>query len=52
MSIKRFQFLCVNLHFDDISSRNTHFQHDHAAAIRDIFESFVRNCEKVMHPDM
>ena len=32
--------------------RNTRFQHDHAAAIRDRFESFVRNCKKVMHPDV
>ena len=52
MSIKRFRFLCVNLRFDDISSRNTRFQHDRAAAIRDLFKSFVRNCEKVMHPDV
>ena len=52
MSIKRFQFLCENLHFDDISSRNTRFHHDRTAAIRDLFESFVRNCEKVMHPDV
>ena len=43
MSIKRFRFLCANLHFDGISSRNTCIQHDFAA-IRDIFESFVRNC--------
>ena len=42
MSIKRFPFLFANPHFDDISSRNTHFQHDRAAAVRDIFESFVR----------
>ena len=52
MSIKRFCFLCVNLRFDDISSRNTRFQHNCATAIRDLFESFVRNCEKVMHPDV
>ena len=52
MSIKRFQFLCANLHFDNISFRNTHFQHDCAAAIRDLFESFVQNCEKVMHFDL
>ena len=52
MSLKRFQFLCANLRFDDISSRNTLFQHDRTAAIRDLFESFVRNCEKVMHPDV
>ena len=49
MSIKRFQFLCENLHFYDISSRNTRFHHDRTAAIRDLFESFVRNCEKVIH---
>ena len=52
MCIKRFRFLCANLRFDGISSRNTCFQHDRAAAIRDIFESFVLNCEKVMHPDV
>ena len=52
MSLKRFRFLCANLRFDDISSRNTLFQHDRTAAIRDLFESFVRNCEKVMHPDV
>ena len=37
MSIKRFRFLCANLRFDDISSRNTRFQHDRAAVIRDLF---------------
>ena len=52
ISIKRFWFLCANLRFDDIPSRNTCFQHDRAAAIRDLFESFVCNCEKVMHPDV
>ena len=52
MSIKHFRFLCANLHFDDVSSRNARFQYDRAAAIRDLFESFVCNCEKVMHPDM
>ena len=52
MSVKYFRLLCANLPFDDISSRNTRFQHDRAAAIRDLFESFVCNCEKVMHPDM
>ena len=40
--------LCANLRF---ASRNTRFQHDRAPAIRDLFESFVRNCEKVMHLD-
>ena len=52
ISIKRFRFLCTNLRFDDISSRNTRFQHDLAAAIRDLFESFVRNSEKAMHPNV
>ena len=52
MSIKRFQFLCANLLFDDISSRNTRFQHDCAAAIRDLLESFFCNCKKVMHHDV
>ena len=52
MSVKCFRFLCANLPFDDISSRNTRFQHDRAAAIRDLFEYFARNCEKGMHPDM
>ena len=52
MTLKRFRFLCANLRFDDISSTNTLFQHDRTAAIRDLFESFVRNCEKVMHPDV
>ena len=51
MSIKHFRFLCGNLCFDDISSKNTRFQHDRAAAIRDLLKSFVHNCEKVMHPD-
>ena len=52
MSIKFFRLLCANLRFDDISSRNTCFQHGHVAAIRDLFKYFVRNCEKVMHPDL
>ena len=52
ISIKNFRFICANLSFDDISSRNTCFQHDFAAAIRDLFESLVHNWEKVMHPGM
>ena len=52
LSIKRFRFLRANLRFDDISSRNTRFQHDCAAAIRDLFESFVHDCEKLMHPNV
>ena len=43
ISIKNFRFICANLSFDDISSRNTCFQHDFAAAIRDLFESLVHN---------
>ena len=50
VSIKRFRFLCANLRLDDILSRNTRFQHDRDATIRDLSESFVRNCEKVLHP--
>ena len=52
ISIKRFRFLSANLCFDDISSRNTGFQHDLAAAVRDLFEFFVRNSEKAMHPNV
>ena len=52
ISIKRFRFLCANLRSDDVSSRNTRLQHDRTATIRDLFESFVCNSEKVMHPDV
>ena len=52
MSIKLFQFLCANLRFDDISSRNIRFLHGRATAIRDLFKYFDRNCEKAMHPDL
>lgn len=51
MSIKRFRFLCANIRFDDINTREEHFQHDRAAAIRLLFETFMSNCKKVMNPD-
>lgn len=50
MSIKR--FLCSNLRFDDFNTRQELFQHDQAAAVRALFETFFNNCEKAMIPNV
>ena len=43
MSVKHFHFHCANLRFVDINTREERFQHDWAAAVRALFETFVNN---------
>ncbi|XP_023233249.1 uncharacterized protein LOC111632961 [Centruroides sculpturatus] len=46
MSEKRFNFLIRALRFDDKTTRNDCHNTDKLAAVRDIFEKFVTNCQK------
>ena len=46
MSIKSFYFLLRHLRFDDMNTRTERATHDNMAAMRNIFESFVTNCQK------
>lgn len=46
MSLKRFYFLLKCLRFDDIETRKERKQQDKLAAIRDLFDMFIINCQK------
>lgn len=46
MSIKRFKFIVRCLRFDDRATREERRQTDKLAAVRQIFEQFVENCQK------
>ncbi|GBP81135.1 PiggyBac transposable element-derived protein 4 [Eumeta japonica] len=46
MSIKRFYFLLRNLRFDYMNTRTERASHDNMAAMRNIFDAFVTNCQK------
>ncbi|KAF5295916.1 hypothetical protein FQR65_LT10347 [Abscondita terminalis] len=46
MSIKRFYFLLRHLRFDDMNTRTERTTYDNMAAMRDIFQTFVMNCQK------
>lgn len=46
MSLQRFRFFLPVIRTDDINSREQRLKNDKLAAIRDIFGSFVQNCQK------
>lgn len=46
MSKTRFFFLLRNIRFDDVHTRAERAQYDNMAAMRNIFEIFVTNCQK------
>lgn len=46
MSLRRFKFLLRCLRFDDLATRALRRQTDNLAAIRELFEDFVKNCKK------
>jgi hypothetical protein len=46
MSIKRFYFLLRHLRFDDMNTRTERASQDNMAAMRNMFEEFVTNCQK------
>ncbi|KRY40028.1 PiggyBac transposable element-derived protein 4 [Trichinella spiralis] len=50
MSLQRLRFLLRCLRFDDHATRSERKRHDKLAAIRMVFDTFVRNCtENYMH---
>lgn len=49
MSMQRFKFLLRCLRFDDKDTRVERASFDKLAAIRDIFNMFIRNCENAYH---
>lgn len=49
MSIQRFRFLNRYIRFDDKNSRENRKKTDKLAPIREIFETFVKNCENGYH---
>ena len=51
MCLSRFQFLNVNICFDDAATRPERFDADRFAAFREIFEMFNTNCSEAMVPD-
>lgn len=46
MNLKRFKFLIKCTRFDDVTTRNMRMQYDKLAAVREVFELFVTNCQK------
>jgi len=51
MSKNRFQFLYACITFDDFASREHRWKHDRFAAIRELFETFNRNCSTHVVPE-
>lgn len=49
MNYKRFLFILRVLRFDDVRTRDDRRKVDKLAAIRDVFENFVRNCQKLYY---
>lgn len=50
MSVNRFQFLLRHLRFDDAQTRNERKNLDKLAPIREIFETFFKNCKDASLP--
>lgn len=46
MSIKRFKFMLRSIRFDNVLTRRDREELDNLAAIRDLFEQFVNNCQE------
>ncbi|XP_055936820.1 piggyBac transposable element-derived protein 4-like [Argiope bruennichi] len=49
MNYKRFLFILRVLRFDDIKTRNDRRKIDKLAPVRNLFEHFIRNCQKSYH---
>lgn len=50
MSYNRFRFLCRCLRFDNMHDRMLRREHDKLAPIRQLFDTFVQNCQKNFTP--
>lgn len=50
MGRQRFQFLCVNISFDNFETRAERWKHDRFTAIREIYEMFNDRCSKTLYP--
>lgn len=50
MSLRRFQFLSSCLRFDDKTTRPTRKETDKLAAIRDVWDCFIKNCKAYYSP--
>ena len=51
MPLNLFKFLLAHLRFDDKATREERWKQDRFAAMREIFQIFSRNCERVLVPD-
>ena len=50
MNVKRFQFLCRFLAFDDFATRRERWQSDRFAAFREFLEDFNERCARMRNP--
>ena len=50
MNVKRFQFLCRFLAFDDFTTRRERWQSDRFAAFREFLEDFSERCARMRNP--
>ena len=50
MNVKRFQFLCRFLAFDDFTTRRERWQSDRFAAFREFLEDFNERCARMRNP--
>ena len=50
MSSSRFVFICTHLSFDDERTQGNRWQHDHIAAMREVFEVFNLECMSCFVP--
>ena len=51
MLLNRFRFLLAHLKFDEKATREERWKQDRFALMRDIFQIFTGNCEKLMPED-
>ena len=50
MSLNRFKFLLAHFRFDNKAAREERWKQDRFGAMRDIFQIFTGNCERVLVP--
>lgn len=50
MSVSRFLFILINLRFDDQATRNERKIYDKLAAIRELWDLFIINCQSYYTP--
>ena len=51
MSYNRFSFINAHIAFDDGTTRSERWKHDKFSAVRDMFQTFIKNCSKIYAPD-